>query len=84
MAEQNQKEMMIDDNVDGDEDFLREQAGSKMPWYMLDVESTFIKSWNFFITIVIIYELVLNPFVQVFPEVYQVKNKDGDYETVTG
>lgn len=71
MAEQNQKEMMIDDNIDEEgEDWLKEQEQKKMPWYMLDAESTFISFWNFFITLVIIYQLIINPFIQVFPTVY--------------
>lgn len=91
MAEQNQKEMMIDDNIDEEgEDWLKEQEQKKMPWYMLDAESTFIRFWNFFITLVIIYQLIINPFIQVFPTVYMQRITDGSatknhtHEAVTG
>lgn len=84
MAEQNQKEMMIDDNIDEEgEDWLKEQEQKKMPWYMLDAESTFIRFWNFFITLVIIYQLIINPFIQVFPTVYMQRNSDGSHVAVT-
>lgn len=84
MAEQNQKEMMIDEHIDGEDDWMKEHGNQKLAWYMLDVDSTFIKAWNFFITLVLIYELIMNPFIQVFPEVYQTKNAQGVYEAVTG
>lgn len=50
---------------------------------MLDAESTFIRFWNFFITLVIIYQLIINPFIQVFPTVYMQRNSDGSHVAVT-
>lgn len=71
MAESNLKEMMIDDiNEDVNEDNQVSENQPKLKWYLIDTERTFCKVWNFWITLLIIYNLIVTPFVLVFPTVY--------------
>ncbi len=63
---------MIDDiNEDADEDNQVIDSAPKLKWYLIDVNSTFCKVWNFLITILIIYTMFVSPFILVFPDVYQ-------------
>jgi hypothetical protein len=71
MAESNLKEMMIDDiNEDADEENQIIDSQPKIKWYLIDTERTFCKVWNFFITLLIVYNLFVTPFIIVFPDVY--------------
>mmetsp|Transcript_393 Transcript_393/g.765 ORF Transcript_393/g.765 Transcript_393/m.765 type:complete len:733 (-) Transcript_393:49-2247(-) len=71
MAESNLKEMMIDDiNEDADEENQIIDSQPKIKWYLIDTDKTFCKVWNFFITLITIYNLFVTPFIIVFPDVY--------------
>ena len=37
-------------------------SAPKLKWYLIDVNSTFCKVWNFLITILIIYTMFVSPF----------------------
>lgn len=54
----------------------------KLKWYLIDSERTFCKIWDFIITMIIIYNLVMVPFILVFPQVYTtcitVQEKEND------
>lgn len=74
MAGSNLKEIMLEDN---NEDIQHESqtdgdSSQKLPWYLIDSDKTFCKTWNFIITIVTIYSLVATPFLLVYPTVYAV------------
>ena len=72
MAESNLKEMMIDENnEEAEEEIQSVESTPKLKWYLIDTNRTFCKLWNFMITILTIYSLVVTPFVLVFPEVYE-------------
>ena len=71
MADSNLKEMMIDDiNEDANDANLVADSQDKIKWYLVDTEKSFCKVWNFMISILIIYELFVVPFVLVFPDIY--------------
>ena len=71
MAESNLKEMMIDDiNEDVNEDNQISENKDRLKWYLIDTERTFCNVWNFWITLLIIYNMIVTPFVLVFPDVY--------------
>ena len=68
MAEQNLREMMIDDIQDDDDDENQiVDNQQKIKWYLIDTERTFCKVWDFLITCLTIYNLLITPFVLVFP-----------------
>lgn len=74
---------MIDDiNEDADEDNQVIDSAPKLKWYLIDVNSTFCKVWNFLITILIIYTMFVSPFILVFPDVYQMCNDSGNCSAV--
>jgi len=79
MTESNLKEMMIDDiNEEAEEEASHTESQPKLKWYLIDRDRTFCKVWNFMITMLIIYSLVVSPYVVVFPTVYEwCDNKDG-------
>ena len=57
----------------GDTDEQKEQEDDnikKIPWYMIDTEKNFCKIWDLFITMVILYELIVVPFILVYPHFY--------------
>ena len=57
----------------GDTDEKKEQEDDnikKIPWYMIDSEKNFCKIWDLFITMVILYELIVVPFILVYPHFY--------------
>lgn len=63
--------MMIDDQNDEDDDENEiVESQPKIKWYLIDTERTFCKVWNFFITLLIIYNLVMTPIVLVFKTIY--------------
>jgi hypothetical protein len=72
MAEQNLREMMIDDIQEDDEEESQivEQSVTKIEWYLIDTDRNFCKVWNFLITIVTIYNLLVTPMILVFPDIY--------------
>ena len=62
---------MIDDIQDEDEDegqIVDNQM--KIKWYFIDTERTFCKCWDFLITCLTIYNLLVTPLILVFPEIY--------------
>jgi len=72
MTESNLKEMMIDDiNEEAEEEASHTESQPKLKWYLIDRERTFCKVWNFMITMLVIYTLVVSPYVVVFPTVYE-------------
>lgn len=63
--------MMIDDiQDDDDEDTHTVDNQQKIRWYLIDTERTFCKVWDFLITCITIYTLVVTPYIMVFPEIY--------------
>lgn len=67
MAEQNLREMMIDDIQDDEEDDnTAEDQQTKIKWYLIDSDNTFCKTWDMLITFVTIYNLFVVPIVIVF------------------
>jgi hypothetical protein len=82
MADSNLKEMMIDDiNEDANDANFVTDSQDKIKWYLIDTEKSFCKVWNFMISILIIYELFVVPFVMVFPDIYntiQVRGPNGE------
>lgn len=81
LAENNLKETMIDDtNEDeGAESQVMDHV-PKLKWYLIDSERTFCKIWDFIITLLIIYNLIMTPFVLVFPQVYTTCDNPDDPE----
>ena len=72
MAEQNQREMIVEDVADeGDEENQIIDNEPKLEWYLIDTESNFAKAWNFIITLIVIYNLIVTPFFLVFPGIYR-------------
>ena len=79
MAEQNLREMMIDDiNDDDDDESQVVDNQPKIRWYLIDTEKNPCKVWDFTITLLIIYNLIVSPYIAVFPDVY-MKEKDGKW-----
>ena len=63
---------MIDDiNEEAEEEASHTESQPKLKWYLIDRERTFCKVWNFMITLLIIYNLIVSPYVMVFPTVYE-------------
>lgn len=86
MAESNLKEMMIDDiNEDANEEVQQvEQNQGKLKWYLIDKERTPCKVWDFIITLILMYNLFVTPFILVFWEQYQFYDAEKDvYYTET-
>lgn len=72
MTESNLKEMMIDDiNEEAEEEASHTENQPKLKWYLIDKERTFCKVWNFMITMLVIYSLIVSPYVVVFQNVYE-------------
>ena len=74
MSENNIKKMLADDINDDlhDETYHTEMdPSSTLKWYMIDKEGNFCKVWNFVITLFIIYELLVVPYILVFKTPYQ-------------
>ena len=72
MAEQNMREMMIDEinEDDEEENEIVENDQPRIKWYLIDTERNFCKAWDFLITLLTIYNLIVVPIVLVFPEIY--------------
>ena len=67
----NLQEMMLDDITEqNDDETLTLESTPKLKWYMLDVERTPVKVWEFLITLLILYSLYITPFIIVFECVY--------------
>ena len=86
MADQNLREMMIDDiQDDEDDDTHTIDNQQKIRWYLIDTERTFCKVWDFLITTITIYNLFATPFILVFPDIYTSCSKlstDGEYSPI--
>mmetsp|Transcript_30350 Transcript_30350/g.46446 ORF Transcript_30350/g.46446 Transcript_30350/m.46446 type:complete len:183 (+) Transcript_30350:484-1032(+) len=82
MAEENLKDLNINeensDDRNSDED---EKEQEKIEWYLVDTERTFCRLWNFLIYWVTIYNMLVTPFILIYPELYQSKDANGDYHT---
>jgi hypothetical protein len=84
MAESNLKEMMVEDIADDgfDDHNQSDSVGTNtIPVYMLNSYGTFCNVFNFFITLLLIYDHFAVPVILVFPGVYQTKVADGVWET---
>ena len=65
------KEKILEEIGDTDEQKEQEDDNiKKIPWYMIDSEKNFCKIWDLFITMVILYELIVVPFILVYPHFY--------------
>ena len=85
MAEQNLREMMIDDIQDDDDDENQiVDNQQKIKWYLIDTERTFCKVWDFLITCLTIYNLLATPFIMVFPEIYTTCKPETNARPITG
>lgn len=49
---------------------LDESNNINVPWYLLDTDKNICKFWDLLITFFITYELIVVPFVLVYPDVY--------------
>ena len=67
------REMMIDDlnDEEDEENEIIENDQPRIKWYLIDTDRNFCKCWNFLITLLTIYNLVVTPLVMVFPDIYQ-------------
>ena len=73
IADLNLREMHIDDIQSGDDEKEDEtDEKDQVAWYLIDTEKPLCRVWNAFIIFVTIYNLIMTPFILVFPEVYQV------------
>lgn len=69
--------MMIDDtNEDADKENQIIDQKPKIKWYLIDTEGTFCKVWDLIITLVIIYSLIMTPFVLIFKQIYMTCDKN--------
>jgi hypothetical protein len=50
-------------NEEYEQDSLQEKSGQSIKWYLIDSEGTFCFIWNFCITILTIYTLIISPFM---------------------
>ena len=75
---------MIDDiNDDDDDESQIIENPSKIKWYLIDTEKNPCIVWNFFITLLIIYNLIVFPYIVVFSDVYITKDEaTGTYSFV--
>ena len=72
MTESNINKMMIDDiNEEALQETNVQENEIKLKWYLIDSERVFCRVWDFMITLLIFYNLIVSPFVVVFPTVYQ-------------
>ena len=69
MAESSMKELMSDEFPEemNEAHMQTEDNHNNNPWYLIDTEKSFCKFWDFFITLLILYELIVVPFILVFP-----------------
>ena len=64
--------MIVEDVADeGDEENQIIDNEPKLEWYLIDTERNFAKVWNFIITLIVIYNLIVTPFFLVFPGIYR-------------
>ena len=64
--------MMIDDiNEEAEEETATNEPQQNLKWYYIEKERTFCKVWNMLITLLLIFNLFVTPYVKVFPEVYE-------------
>ena len=77
MKEKTQQE--LEDNDEQKE--VEDDKVNKIPWYMIDSQKNICRFWDLFITLIILYELIVVPFILVYPHFYQsmVKTQDGTY-----
>lgn len=70
------KEKILEDVEETDDQKEQGEAkDKKVPWYMIDSEKTVCKFWDLFITLVILYELIVVPFILVYPHFYESMTK---------
>lgn len=77
MTESNLKEMMIDDiNEEAEDEQTTTEPQQKLKWYLIDRERNFCKVWNMMITLLLIYNLFVAPYILVFMSVYEWCEKE--------
>lgn len=65
------KQLINDDHPENTEGHLLDESDQIIsPWYLIDSDKSFCKFWDLLITFLILYELIVVPFVLVFPEKY--------------
>ena len=69
---------VIDETIQSIEQDKQKSENKKIEWYLLDKEGTFVKVWDFGITILIIYSIIVTPFILVFQDSYQKWEIDKD------
>lgn len=57
-------------NDDQDPEHEAKNKGTKIKWYLLDSQGTFCFLWNLGVTFLVIYTLIIGPYVLVFQESY--------------
>ena len=80
------KELMTDEFPEemNEANLQIEDHNNNSPWYLIDSDKSFCKFWDFFITILILYELIVVPFVLVFPDLYQSRTSNDDGSFIYG
>ena len=63
-------ERIRDDDLD-DFDFSILESEPRLKWYLIDTERTCCKVWDFFITCLLIYQLIMVPYLLVFYNIYE-------------
>lgn len=61
------KDQKIEDIQANEDEEENEVKTVCLPWYMVNGEGSAIKTWDFFITLITIYSMILTPFVLVYP-----------------
>ena len=64
--------MMLEENNEDAEAEVHQSADTtKMAWYLIDTDKTPTKVWNFLISLMTIYTLIVTPYIMVNQQVYQ-------------
>ena len=69
MAETNNKQLVNDDAFDEEEDL--DDNEPVIAWYFINTEGAFCRVWNFILTLTLIYNMIVIPFMLVYPTVFQ-------------
>ena len=73
------KQLINEDNPGQIDDSHDESIN--VPWYLINSEQMICKFWDLLVTFFITYQLIVVPFVLVYPQVYQSMqtNHDGSF-----
>lgn len=71
MGQSNLKEMMLEENNEDAEAEVHQSADTtKMAWYLIDTDKTPTKVWNFIVSLMTIYTLIVAPYILVNEQIY--------------